>query len=96
MKAWQLIWILLMTLHLNAQTQANSSIILKDSIVTNISSRYEPRSFLHTLIMGRNYRESWSTPVKLPIFQVNVSDFTIEKLGGGQQTKSLHLLDKKR
>jgi hypothetical protein len=44
--------------------------------------------------MGKNYRDSWSMPVKLPVLRLTASKFIIEKMGGGQQTKSLHLFDK--
>jgi len=67
----------------------------KDSIITPISTKYEIRSFLHRMVMGKNYRETWSTPVKLPIFRMSGSGFKLGKLGGGQQTKSLRLFDAK-
>ena len=68
--------------------------VAKDSAVTVISKRYQPKSFLHKVIMGKNYRNTWSTAIQLPIFRLTGSGFTVEKLGGGQQTKSLRLRDK--
>lgn len=64
-----------------------------DSIITAISTKYEERSWLHRLVMGKNYRDTWSTPVKLPVFYLSNSGLKIEKLGGGQQTASLRLKD---
>jgi hypothetical protein len=42
------------------------------------------------------YREEWSTPVNLKVFNVNKEKggFTIEGVGGGKQTRSLQLKDK--
>lgn len=96
MKNWILFLILLPTHKLDAQEEQKiiSAYAAKDSAVTVISTRYEPKSFLHKMIMGKNYRNTWITPVKLPVFRLSGSEFTIEKLGGGQQTKSLRLKDK--
>lgn len=46
------------------------------------------------IFLGVNYRKDWSTPVKAPLFRFSESGFKIIELGGGQQTKSLLLLDK--
>lgn len=96
MKTWILFLTLLPAHQLAAQgeQQIVYSYAAKDSAVTAISTRYEPKSFLHKMIMGKNYRSTWSTPVNLPVFHLSGSGFTIEKLGGGQQTKSLRLKDK--
>ena len=66
-----------------------------DSVVFAASSQYGNTSFLKRLIMGSNYREVWSQPVKLPVFHLKQQGFTIKELGGGQQTKSLQLKDTK-
>ena len=65
----------------------------KDSVVTVISDQYGDKSFLHRLVMGKNYRKTWSTPVKLPVFRLSHTNLTIQELGGGEQTKSLQLVD---
>jgi hypothetical protein len=85
----------LLVLKLNAQESTHTSPIYStsDSVVSNISSKYTSNSFLHRFIMGKNYRKTWNTPVKFPVFYLSKSPFTIEKLGGGQQTKSLRLKD---
>lgn len=65
-----------------------------DSSTVRISTKYEARSFLHRAIMGSNYRKTWNAPAKLPEFYLSKSGFKIEKLGGGEQTKSLRLKDR--
>ena len=67
-----------------------------DSITVSASQRYGRLTPLKWLFMGANYREDWSTPVKMPVFHVKTTKggFTIKELGGGQQTKSLKLEDK--
>src|SRR5688572_10010154 len=64
-----------------------------DSVVVAASQQYADRSLMNRLLMGKNYREAWSTPVKLPALYLSRSGFTIESLGGGMQTKSLRLKD---
>jgi hypothetical protein len=64
-----------------------------DSIITSASQRYESHSIFRRLLMGSNYRQAWSQPVKFPVFHLSGSGFTIKELGGGKQTKSLQLLD---
>lgn len=64
-----------------------------DSAVAVTSGHYQPRSFLRRLFMGNNYRKEWEQPVKLPIFRLSQSGFTVKELGGGMQTKSLQLVD---
>ena len=66
----------------------------RDSVVTFASDLYEPNSFLRRVLMGNNYREEWKQYVTLPVFRFSASGFRIEELGGGMQTKSLHLLDR--
>ncbi len=86
---------LLLSLNSKAQSGAGTTYpyVATDSIITAISMKYEIRSWLHQVIMGKNYRETWSTPVKLPVFYLSASGLIVKKLGGGQQTKSLRLTD---
>ncbi|MDQ3277088.1 MAG: hypothetical protein M3Q06_02105, partial [Bacteroidota bacterium] len=65
----------------------------KDSVLTYASSLYKPNSFLRTLFLGKNYRKEWEQLVTVPVFRFSGSGFTITDLGGGMQTKSLHLVD---
>ncbi len=76
-----------------AQQSAFHSPATKDSIIAVASTRYRPQSFLRNFFMGRNYRKVWEQPVTVPVFQLSTSGFTIKELGGGKQTKSLHLTD---
>ncbi len=45
--------------------------------------------------MGKNYREVWSTPVKIPVFdrETEHGGLEIVKRGGGQQTHSIQVED---
>ena len=67
-----------------------------DSVVKPASTRYSNSSFLGRFLTGTNYREVWSIPVSMPVFDLSKQGFTIAELGGGQQTKSLRLLDKNK
>lgn len=78
----------------NAKGQRHA---VTDSVVTPASRKYSDASFFTKLFLGSNYRKVWGTPVKLPVFDIQKTfgGFTIEKLGGGMQTKSLRLIDRK-
>jgi hypothetical protein len=65
-----------------------------DSVTVAASTRYSPASVFRRLITGSNYRKEWKTPVRMPVFQMGKQGFKIYKMGGGQQTKSLSLLDR--
>ncbi|MEO6894904.1 MAG: metallophosphoesterase [Ginsengibacter sp.] len=68
----------------------------KDSVIVAVNSRYDNISGLQRRFAGKNYRKEWAKPVHLKIFRINqeMGGFTIKKLGGGHQTKSLKLLNK--
>ena len=68
-----------------------------DSVLVPASTKYINCSPIRILFVGKNYRREWSTPVKMPVFYLTKQNggFTIKELGGGQQTKSLRLMDKK-
>lgn len=68
----------------------------RDSVIAPASTKYINCSPIRVLFIGKNYRREWSTPVKMPVFHLKTQQggFTIEELGGGQQTRSLRLLDK--
>lgn len=65
-----------------------------DSVRMAVSHQYENPSFFGRIFLGKNYRKLWSQPVTFPVFHMKEQGFTIKELGGGQQTKSLRLLDK--
>lgn len=66
-----------------------------DSVLCKASEKYnrpEPAYFW----MGKNYRDVWNTPVKIPVFDIGSKKGGLQvlKRGGGQQTLSLRLQDK--
>ncbi len=66
-----------------------------DSVLVAPSSLYEG-DFLKEFMQGKNYREAWSTPVKVPIAFLDTlkGGMKIKKEGGGKQTHSLKLESK--
>jgi DNA repair exonuclease SbcCD nuclease subunit len=69
----------------------------KDYYVSAASNQYKDASALRRLILGNNYRKLWSEPVNLKVFRLKEEHggFKIKSMGGGKQTKSLTLEDKK-
>ncbi|RYD55446.1 MAG: hypothetical protein EOP56_16185 [Sphingobacteriales bacterium] len=67
-----------------------------DSVIAPASYFYKEPTFTIRALSGRNYRNIWSTPVKMKVFNIKTEKggFKIEKLGGGFQTKSLRMKDK--
>jgi len=76
---------------------AHSQSYQPDSVLVPASYKYINSSPIRVLFIGRNYRREWSAPVKMPVFNLKKEKggFTIKELGGGQQTKSLQLIDNK-
>ena len=66
-----------------------------DSVIAPASMKYAETAILKKFFWGSNYRKVWEESVKAKVFYLSGSGFTINKLGGGQQTRSLRLLDKK-
>lgn len=67
-----------------------------DSVLAPASYYYkEPRLSIR-ILSGKNYRDIWSTPVKMKVFNIKKEKggLKIGKLGGGFQTKSLRMKDK--
>lgn len=50
---------------------------------------------LKNLLIGKNYRREWITPVRVPVldFQYDLGGITPKKEGGGRQTRSLEIED---
>ena len=71
--------------------------VYKDFVKASASGQYRKTTAIQRLFNGNNYRREWSTPVTLKVFNVNKEKggFTIEGVGGGKQTRSLQLKDKK-
>lgn len=62
-----------------------------DSVLVAANPKLK-ESFLRNVFVGRNYREEWTTPVKVPV--LDVTAYTPTKQGGGKQTRSLRIEDK--
>lgn len=78
---------------LAAAQQNPAGYLSTDSVTCAASNQYQLHSFLHRWLMGKNYREAWEQGAKVPVFYFSRTGFAIKELGGGGQTKSLHLLD---
>ena len=68
----------------------------KDHVLVAASNKYQKASGVQRKILGENYRQEWSTPVQMRMFDVTKEKggFKILSLGGGKQTRSLKLQDK--
>ncbi|WP_158288344.1 BamA/TamA family outer membrane protein [Mucilaginibacter psychrotolerans] len=68
----------------------------RDSMVVKVHPSYNDVTGAHKWLFGKNYREEWAVPVKLPIIRISevYGGLTPEKEGGGYQSKSLRLKDK--
>ncbi len=77
------------------ETGTETTVPIEDTVIVPASDRYAYMSALKWAFLGRNYRREWSVPVAMPVFHISTTKggFTIEKLGGGQQTTSLHLIN---
>ncbi len=69
----------------------------KDTFTTAASKNFPLIKGLKKFFMGQNYRAEWSTPVNMKVFNLKKEKggMTIDGMGGGTQTKSLRLIDKK-
>jgi len=58
------------------------------------STRYQKPGLLKRMFVGKNYRDLWSLPVTVRVFRLREDPrrFTVKKLGGGMQTKSLQIV----
>src|SRR6187399_2971321 len=65
----------------------------KDTFTISASDKYKPISGFRKYILGQNYRHEWSTPVNMKVF--NIRGYDVTGLGGGKQTLSLHITEKK-
>jgi hypothetical protein len=64
-----------------------------DTVVAVASNYYSDLPVHKRLLMGKNYRTTWGTPVRFPVFHLSGSQFKVEELGGSKQTYSLYLRD---
>jgi hypothetical protein len=93
-KKWlALLPVFFLSLAAGAQMSGSTAVPANDSAIAFASGQYRANSFLRQLFMGANYRNEWEQEVKVPVFHFTGSGFKIKDLGGGMQTKSLHLVD---
>lgn len=71
--------------------------VYKDSALVAVGAHYNEASKLKRFVMGDNYRAEWATPIKLKVFNINKEKggLKIVAMGGGRQTRTLTLVDKK-
>ena len=72
-------------------------VAFKDSVIVSASDQYKKATGFKNTFLGKNYREEWSVPIQLKVFNLKKEKggFKIESLGGGKQTKSLRLTNLK-
>lgn len=77
-------------------TQNRSHQYKMGDTVTVIPSTLYKANFIKKLMQGNNYRDAWSTPVRVPVIYLDslYGGMVIVKKGGGMQTESLRLESK--
>jgi hypothetical protein len=67
---------------------------IKDSVTVMANARLKGNSFKHFL-MGRNYRQEWTTPVTVPVLDLAKEQGGLKPVrqGGGKQTQTLRVTD---
>ena len=80
--------------HAGAQ-QPVPSASTRDSVTVEAGSHYNS-SGLHHFLFGGTYRHLWTTPIRVPVLDLQhfAGGLTADKAGGGQQTKSLRFTSK--
>ena len=70
--------------------------IKEDSIEVEANSKFGDVGKFHRTLFGENYRKEWSTKTKLPVIKISSihGGLTPMQRGGGQQSRSLRLVDK--
>lgn len=73
----------------------NSNPVLKDSITVQILPKYDSVSHIHRYLFGENYRKEYAAPTKVPIIRISelFGGLRATQLGGGNQSRSLRLVD---
>lgn len=74
-----------------AQETPDDSIIAGRTVTVIPGAEYKS-SWLHNIFFGKHWRELWTTPIRVPVLDLNkyAGGLTAIKRGGGFQTKSLH------
>ncbi|MGI4803942.1 MAG: hypothetical protein ACRYFL_04165 [Janthinobacterium lividum] len=83
-------------LHFSAIKTASAQQVKQDSVVVKVHHSYNQVSSFHRFVFGENYRKEWSANTKLPVIRLSqiYGGLTPVQMGGGNQTKSLRLVDK--
>jgi hypothetical protein len=101
---------LLLTLLFMLGSCANDDLYQKDALVQPgefdlppagtdsvwvVAGRHYERGWLYRLFWGQHNRDIWTTPVKLPVFDLTTINggMKVTKKAGGYQTSSFHLVD---
>ena len=65
-----------------------------DSVTIAADTSYDV-NFIHSFLLGKYYRDVWITPVKVPVLDISKihGGLRPHELGGGQQTRNLHMRD---
>jgi Omp85 superfamily domain len=67
-----------------------------DSVTITPGAQYEAANGLHESLLGRRYRDLWTTPIRVPVLDLATfaGGVTPVSTGGHQQTRSLRLENK--
>ncbi|MEP7170151.1 MAG: hypothetical protein ABI855_12330, partial [Bacteroidota bacterium] len=78
-------------------TVVNANISLADSSIVIAANESFKAGKLTRFFLGQHYRNAWTTPVKMPVIDLNTEQGGLEiiRKGGGFQTKSLRLKNPK-
>ena len=70
--------------------------VVKGNVNLAADTQYYPVKNFYRFLLGENYRETWATPISVPVFNLNetLGGMQVLKRGGGKQTRSLRLADK--
>ncbi|MFL5787378.1 MAG: BamA/TamA family outer membrane protein [Flavisolibacter sp.] len=75
--------------HINSNTKAKSQ---ADTIIV-IANNNLKGTGLKNFLIGKNYREEWIQPIKVPILNFKLDGLKTVKEGGGKQTRSIRIQD---
>lgn len=78
------------------QTTKLSKVITADSVITKVKPSFDSVSRFHRYLFGDNYRKDYAMDTKLPVIRISeiYGGLRPTQLGGGNQSRSLRLVDK--
>ena len=78
------------------QTTKLSKVITADSVITKVKPSFDSVSRFHRYLFGDNYRKDYAMDTKLPVIRISeiYGGLMPTQLGGGNQSRSLRLIDK--